>query len=192
MDFFSLVWMRKTLINLTVFSRKPFRPNLTKCPDPFKTFYTCLHLFLIHVPGTRTYHALSAQLFSLLQAFLVYQRYCPSRVFVTEAWPWKCFCTHEITQTHLAVPLSLLCFKEHFLPPPSCTGKIPHTVVSVTVALQGFSLLTADYLSTKHFLTWVTFLKGISPAWVCNVSVEHLLHCYSPAWNPCSIWVHQL
>lgn len=58
---------------------------------------------------------------------------------------------------------------------------MPHTAVSVTVALQGGSLLTADYLSTKRFLTWVTSLKGISPARVSNVPVEHLLHCYSPA-----------
>lgn len=57
--------IRRTLINLAVFSRKPFRPNLFKCSAPFKTFYTNLDLFLTLSPGARTYHALRAWLLSL-------------------------------------------------------------------------------------------------------------------------------
>lgn len=51
MDFFPFVWMkqdniRRTLISLTILSRKPFRPNLLKFSAPFKTFHIYLHLFL--------------------------------------------------------------------------------------------------------------------------------------------------
>lgn len=193
--FFPFVWMkqadtRRTLINLTVFSRKPFRPNLFKCSAPFKTCYTYFHLFLTLSPWSQNLPCSKGT--SLPSGFLIYQSCIPSRVLVTETWPWKCCCTAQIMQKHLPIPPSLLCFKGHFLPPSSWAGNIPHTIVRVTVILQDCSLLTADYLSTKHFLTWVTSLKGFSPVWVCNVSVEHLLRCYSPAWNPCFIRAHQL
>lgn len=61
--FFPFVWMkqadiRRTLINLTVFSRKPFRPNLNKLLSKRAT--PTFTFSLLCPPGARTYHVLRA------------------------------------------------------------------------------------------------------------------------------------